>query len=155
MYIWSALWLLLAWCFSNRASVATVLSTHPCISSCFCLKELHAVHVNHTRTNDDLYGILAYIHIKELLMFHLWLINKIYILWVSYFVWVRYFVWNFKGYLWNSAQNTLAIYSKIPLLSKVEILRAFRFKKCFKTPPRPCCIEVFIAGLTLKSSFII
>ena len=25
----------MAWCFSTRASVATILSTHPCISSCY------------------------------------------------------------------------------------------------------------------------
>ena len=30
----SALWILMAWCFSTRASVATVLRTHPCVSSC-------------------------------------------------------------------------------------------------------------------------
>ena len=29
--IWSALWVLMAWCFSTRASVATVLSTHTCV----------------------------------------------------------------------------------------------------------------------------
>ena len=30
----SALWILMAWCFSTRASVATMLTTHPCISRC-------------------------------------------------------------------------------------------------------------------------
>ena len=30
----SALWILMAWCSCTRASVATVLSTHPCVSSC-------------------------------------------------------------------------------------------------------------------------
>ena len=34
MNILSALWILMAWCFSTRASVATVLSVNPCISSC-------------------------------------------------------------------------------------------------------------------------
>ena len=34
MNIWSALWLLMTWCFSTGASVATVLNTHSCISSC-------------------------------------------------------------------------------------------------------------------------
>ena len=29
----SALWVLMAWCFSTRASAATMLSTHPCVSS--------------------------------------------------------------------------------------------------------------------------
>ena len=32
--ILSTLWLLMAWCFSTRASVATVLDMHPCVSSC-------------------------------------------------------------------------------------------------------------------------
>ena len=32
--ILSAQWVLMAWCFSTRASAATVLSTHPCVSSC-------------------------------------------------------------------------------------------------------------------------
>ena len=31
--IYSALWILMAWCFSTRAHVATVLSIHPCVSS--------------------------------------------------------------------------------------------------------------------------
>ena len=30
----SVLWLLMAWCFSARAAVATVLITHTCVSSC-------------------------------------------------------------------------------------------------------------------------
>ena len=30
----SALWILMAWCFSTRASVATVLTMDPCISRC-------------------------------------------------------------------------------------------------------------------------
>ena len=34
MNILSALWILMAWSFSARASVVTVLSMHPCISSC-------------------------------------------------------------------------------------------------------------------------
>ena len=38
MDIWSALWILMAWCFSTRASVVTMLSTHPCISSCLWVK---------------------------------------------------------------------------------------------------------------------
>ena len=28
------MWVLMSWCFSTRASVATVLITHPCIPSC-------------------------------------------------------------------------------------------------------------------------
>ena len=34
LYNWSVLWILMAWCFSTRASVATVLSMHSCISKC-------------------------------------------------------------------------------------------------------------------------
>ena len=34
MNILSTLWILMAWCFSTRASVATVLNTHPCVSRC-------------------------------------------------------------------------------------------------------------------------
>ena len=38
MNISSALWVLMAWCFSTRASVATLLNTHPCVSSCLGVK---------------------------------------------------------------------------------------------------------------------
>ena len=34
MNVQSALWMLMAWCFSTRASVATVLTTQPCVSLC-------------------------------------------------------------------------------------------------------------------------
>ena len=37
----SILWLLMAWCFSTRSSVATVLITHPCISSCSWINRWH------------------------------------------------------------------------------------------------------------------
>ena len=39
MNICSALWVLMSWCFSTRASVATVLSTHPCVSSCLWVND--------------------------------------------------------------------------------------------------------------------
>ena len=39
MIIQSALWILMSWCFSTRASVVTVLSTHPCIYSCLWFKK--------------------------------------------------------------------------------------------------------------------
>ena len=32
--VWSALWILMAWCCSTRASVAKFLSMHPCACSC-------------------------------------------------------------------------------------------------------------------------
>ena len=38
MNILSALWILMTWCFSTRASVATGMSMHPCIFSCLWLK---------------------------------------------------------------------------------------------------------------------
>ena len=38
MNFWSALWILMAWCFSTRASVAIVLTTHPCVSRCLRVK---------------------------------------------------------------------------------------------------------------------
>ena len=39
MNIFSALWLLMVWCFSTRASVATLLSMHPSISSCVAVNK--------------------------------------------------------------------------------------------------------------------
>ena len=39
MNIQSALWILMARCFSTRASVATVLSIHLCISNCLWVKQ--------------------------------------------------------------------------------------------------------------------
>ena len=35
-----ALWILMPWCCSTRASVATVLITHPCIPSCYLYVEI-------------------------------------------------------------------------------------------------------------------
>ena len=39
--ILSALWLLMAWCFSTRTSVATVLNTHPYLCSCLWINQGH------------------------------------------------------------------------------------------------------------------
>ena len=39
MNVSSTLWILMAWCFSTRASVATVLTTHPCVSRCLGVKD--------------------------------------------------------------------------------------------------------------------
>ena len=36
-----ALWMLMAWCFSTKASVATVLTMHPCISRCLRVNSEH------------------------------------------------------------------------------------------------------------------
>ena len=38
MNILSTLWILRIWCFITRASVATVLNTHPCVSRCLRVK---------------------------------------------------------------------------------------------------------------------
>ena len=46
MNISSALWVLMAWCFSNRASVARVLSTHSCISQCLRLQVWSDIHLS-------------------------------------------------------------------------------------------------------------
>ena len=43
MNILSALWILMAWCFITRASVATVLTTHPGISRCLRVKALWTI----------------------------------------------------------------------------------------------------------------
>ena len=37
---YSGLWILMAWCFSPGASLATVLRMHPCISSCLWIKSI-------------------------------------------------------------------------------------------------------------------
>ena len=56
---------------------------------------------------------------------------------VSFNVWVRYFVWNFKGTLWNSAQNILPIHWKMCILFPCEYLRALRFKSSYVFLKRP------------------
>ena len=40
MNIWSSLWILMAWWISTKTSVATVLNTHPCVSSCLWVNSL-------------------------------------------------------------------------------------------------------------------
>ena len=35
------MWMLMAWCFSTRTSVATVLTTHPCVSQCWGVNSSH------------------------------------------------------------------------------------------------------------------
>ena len=47
----------------------------------------------------------------------------------SFNVWVRYLVWNFKGILWNSAENILPIHWKMCILLAGENLRALSFKE--------------------------
>ena len=37
------MWILMAWCFSTRASVATVLITHQCVSRCLRDKRWHYI----------------------------------------------------------------------------------------------------------------
>ena len=40
----SALWILMAWCFSTRASVITVLTKPPCVSRCLTVREFVIYH---------------------------------------------------------------------------------------------------------------
>ena len=40
MSVQSTFWILMAWCFSTRASVATVLTMHPCVSRYLRVKQL-------------------------------------------------------------------------------------------------------------------
>ena len=49
----------------------------------------------------------------------------------SFNVWARYFAWNFKGYLWNSTQNSLPIHWKIWILHDVVNIRAPRFTSSY------------------------
>ena len=44
MKVSSTLWILMAWCISTRTSVATVLSTHPCVSSYLWINGFAAGH---------------------------------------------------------------------------------------------------------------
>ena len=56
-------------------------------------------------------------------------------------------MWNFKGTLWNSAQNILHIHWKIWFLYIIEILRALRFKSSYaflKCPPDAWCCVLFM-----------
>ena len=47
MIILSALWVLMSWCFSTRTSIPTVLSVHPCTSSCLGLLFIHpSIHIH-------------------------------------------------------------------------------------------------------------
>ena len=48
--IWSALWILMPWCWSTRASVATGLSTHLCIYRCLWVKGEKNNHQSHDFT---------------------------------------------------------------------------------------------------------
>ena len=45
MNVQSASWILMAWCFSTRSSVATVLTAHPCVSRCLRVKLGHFQHI--------------------------------------------------------------------------------------------------------------
>ena len=69
MNVQSALWILMAWCFSTRASVATVLIIHPCISRC--------LRVNTLRQRQNArhlpYDIFKCILLNE----NFWIFNKI------------------------------------------------------------------------------
>ena len=45
----------MAWCFSTRASVATVLTTHPCVSRCLRVKRIS------TLISTDIHFILCFL----------------------------------------------------------------------------------------------
>ena len=51
---------------------------------------------------------------------------------ISFKVWVRYFVWNFKGYLWNSTQNSLPIHKKISFFLKCWKFKSPRFRSLYE-----------------------
>ena len=61
MNVKSALWILMAWCFSTRASVATVLTTHPCVSRCLRVKTSPGIHLimNYIFWDHDSGGITS------------------------------------------------------------------------------------------------
>ena len=46
MHNWSALWILMAWCFSTKSSVATVLIMNPSISRCLWVNIGHSLTTN-------------------------------------------------------------------------------------------------------------
>ena len=52
MNIWSVLWILMAWCFNTRVSVATVLSVHTCIPVVHGLIWYPCTHVFITKINE-------------------------------------------------------------------------------------------------------
>ena len=49
---------------------------------------------------------------------------------ISFNARVRHFVWNFKGYLWNSTQNTLPIHWKIWFLYNTEMWTTIDLRVC-------------------------
>ena len=56
MNAYSALWILMAWCFSTRVSVAIVLNTYPCVSRCLRVNQAQqmlrkSIVVSHTVVN--------------------------------------------------------------------------------------------------------
>ena len=55
----SALWILMTWCFSTRALVATVLTMHPCVSLC--------LRVNSPSTEKSLQDLVNYSEIFHLI----------------------------------------------------------------------------------------
>ena len=72
MNIYSALWVLMPWCFSTRASVATVLNMHPCFCSCLWVNTIAQGWGNaeklHQLTMSLTHGILIYGKCQGLLL---------------------------------------------------------------------------------------
>ena len=63
MKVESALWILMAWCFSTRASLATVLSRHSCVSRYLRVKiPLHTLHTLVCNTHFQQFTFIEYKH---------------------------------------------------------------------------------------------
>ena len=46
-------WILMAWCFSTSASVATVLNTYPYVSCCLWVKLYMIIYINHKTSLNE------------------------------------------------------------------------------------------------------
>ena len=71
--------------------------------------------------NGELFQNLMSSQIKESLNFYFS------ITYTSFNLWINYFVWNFKGYLWNSIQNSSPIHWKKQFLHNREIFKSSKF----------------------------
>ena len=65
MNVLSALWILMAWCFSTRASEATVLTTHPCVFRCLRVNTLRLAQ-NISHFTDDIFQLIHFPQYKLL-----------------------------------------------------------------------------------------
>ena len=81
MHIRSALWILMAWCFSTRASVTTVLNTQPCVSSCLRINSLVP-----GRCGNDLESVM----VKHILVRNGWINNTAALVQIMTLHWTGY-----------------------------------------------------------------